>query len=102
MTNPLMMGLEPTHPGAVLREIVLPAVAPGKTEIARMLGVSRQHLHDVLGEKKPVTSQMALRLAKLFGGEPDTWLRLQMTYDLRVTALAMADELARIPQLQAA
>lgn len=102
MTNLQTAGLRPTHPGEVLREIVLPAVSPGKAEIARMLGVSRQHLYDVLGEKKPITSQMALRLAKLFGGEPDTWLRMQMTYDLRVTAEAMADELAAIPQLQAA
>ena len=102
MTNPNLAGLPPTHPGEILREIVLPAVAPGKAEIARMLGVSRQHLYDVLGERKPVTSQMALRLARLFGGEPDTWLRMQMAYDLRITAEAMADELAAIPQLRAA
>ncbi len=102
MANALMSGLRPTHPGEVLREVVLPAVAPSKTEIARMLGVSRQHLHDVLGERKPVTSQMALRLARLFGGEPDFWLRMQMSYDLQVTAQAMAEELAGIPQLQAA
>ena len=102
MTNLLTAGLKPTHPGEVLREVILPAVAPGKSEIARLLGVSRQHLYDVLGEKKPITSQMALRLAKLFGGEPDTWLRMQMAYDLKVTAEAMADELANIPQLRAA
>ena len=102
MNRPNIAGLRPTHPGEVLREIVLPAVAPGKAEIARMLGVSRQHLYDVLGERKPVTSQMALRLARLFGGEPDMWLRMQMTYDLRTTAAAMADELAAIPRLKAA
>lgn len=105
MTNPNVAGLRPTHPGEVLREIVLPAVTPGKAEIARLLGISRQHLYDVLGEKKPITSQMALRLAKLFGGEPETWLRMQMFYDLRITAEAMVDELARIsriPLLQAA
>lgn len=102
MTNPQTAGLRATHPGEVLREVVLPAVAPSKTQIARMLGVSRQHLYDVLNERKPVTSQMALRLAKLFGGEPDLWLRMQMAFDLRVTAEAMAHELAAIPQLQAA
>ena len=102
MTNPQTSGLRPTHPGEVLREIVLPAVTPSKTEIARMLGVSRQHLYDVLGERKPITSQMALRLAKLFGGEPDIWLRMPMTFHLRTTAEAMADELANIPQLKAA
>jgi len=102
MTNSLLAGLRPTHPGEVLREIVLPAVAPGKAEIARMLGVSRQHLYDILGEKKPVTSRTALRLAKLFGGEPETWLRMQMTYDLQTEQRVMADELSRIPALEAA
>lgn len=102
MANPQTAGLKPTHPGEVLREVVLPAVLPSKAEIARMLGVSRQHLYDVLGERKPVTSQMALRLARLFGGEPDIWLRMQMAYDLRITAEAMAEELAGIPQLEAA
>ena len=102
MTNPNLAGLRPTHPGEVLRELVLPAVAPGKADIARLLGISRQHLYDVLGERKPITSQMALRLARLFGGEAETWLRMQMAYDLRRTAEAMAEELAGIQQLQVA
>lgn len=102
MSHSLLAGLPPTHPGEVLREIVLPALSPGKAEVARMLGISRQHLYDILSEKKPVTSRMALRLAKLFGGQPDTWCRLQMVYDLRVEREAMAEELARIPALKAA
>lgn len=102
MTNPTVAGLPPTHPGEILREDVLPATGHTKTEIARMLGISRQHLHDILQEKKPVTPQMALRLAKLMGGSPDTWLRLQMTYDLRIEAPRMADALARIPVLESA
>ncbi len=95
-------GLRPTHPGEVLREIVLPAVARPKSWIASALGVSRQQLHDVLAERKPVSNAMALRLAKLFGGEAETWARLQMNYDLRIAAEAMRDELDRIPTLDAA
>ena len=102
MTNPMTAGLKPTHPGEVLREIVFPAVEPGKAEIARMLGVSRQHLYDVLGERRPVTPRMALRLAKLLGGSPDLWLRMQMDFDLRTEAARMTAELAAIPLLEAA
>lgn len=55
------------HPGERLREEILPALDRPKTEIARLLGVSRQTLFDVLKEKRPVTPVMALRLGKLCG-----------------------------------
>ena len=55
----------------MLREDVLPALGKSKTEIARLLGVSRQTLYDILDEKQPVTPGMALRLGKLLGNGPD-------------------------------
>ena len=102
MTNPLLSGLAPVHPGAVLREDVLPAIGKPRAEVARLLRVSRQQLYDILNERKPVTAQMALRLARMFGGTADTWLRLQQNFDLATIGTAMAGELAAIPQLQAA
>ncbi len=102
MTNPLVAGLRPMHPGELLREDILPAVARPKAEIARLLGISRQTLYDILGEKKPVTPTMALRLAKMFGGNAESWTNLQRNYDLRIAELEMADELAKIPHLKAA
>ena len=60
-------GLPPMHPGELLREEILPALDRPKTEIAKLLGVSRQTLYDVLKEKQPVTPGMALRLGKLCG-----------------------------------
>ena len=102
MTNPLVAGLRPMHPGELLREDILPAVARPKTEIARLLGISRQTLYDILGEKKPVTPTMALRLAKMFGGNAESWTNLQRNYDLRIAELEMVDELAKIPHLKAA
>jgi len=75
-------GLPPMHPGELLREEILPALDRSKTEIARLLGVSRQTLYDVLKEKQPVTPVMALRLGKLCGNGPDLWLNLQKRYDL--------------------
>jgi addiction module HigA family antidote len=60
----------PTHPGELLREEVIPAIHRSKTEIAGLLGISRQHLYDILGERKPVTPEVRVRLGrlgKLFG-----------------------------------
>lgn len=71
----------PTHPGELLREDVLPAVGEPKARIARMLGISRQHLYDILSEKKPVSPEVAVRLGKLFGNGPFLWARMQSEYD---------------------
>lgn len=100
--NPLTAGLPATHPGALLREIVLPAVDRPKAEIARLLGVSRQHLYDILNEKQPVTAGVALRLGKLFGNGPNLWINMQGEFDLRAAEAAMADELASIETLKVA
>lgn len=71
----------PTHPGELLREDVIPATGKSKSEVARMLGISRQHLHDVLSERKPVSPEVAVRFAKMFGNSALMWIRLQGAYD---------------------
>ncbi|HWF65593.1 MAG TPA: HigA family addiction module antitoxin [Rhizomicrobium sp.] len=71
----------PTHPGALLREDVLPALNMSKTDIADALGISRQHLYDILGERKPVSPDVAVRLGRAFGDGPEVWLRMQAAYD---------------------
>src|ERR1700750_3028674 len=60
--RPPKRGLPPMHPGELLSDEVLPALGRSKTEIAKLLGVSRQTLYDILDEKQPVTPGMALRL----------------------------------------
>lgn len=102
MSNPMTASLRPTHPGELLREDILPALKESTAAIARKLGISRQHLYDIINEKKPITPATALRLGKLFNNSAEFWLRLQMDYDLRVGMKAMAAELDRIPTLQAA
>jgi len=72
---------KPSHPGELLRDIVLPGLEQSKTEIARLLGVSRETLYRILDEKQPVTPTMAARLGKLFGNGPGLWLRMQADYD---------------------
>ncbi|MCG7495162.1 HigA family addiction module antitoxin [Thalassobius sp. Cn5-15] len=72
----------PTHPGELLREELLPTTKKPKAEIARLLGISRQRLYDVLGERKPVTPETAIRLGKLFGNGADIWIQMQSAYDV--------------------
>ena len=64
-----------------LREDMLPASGKKKIEIARLLGISRQHLHDIMEEKKPLSPEVAVRVGKLFGGGPGIWVRMQAAYD---------------------
>jgi addiction module HigA family antidote len=70
----------PSHPGALLDDII-PATGKTKAEIATLLGISRQQLHDIIGERKPVSPNVAARLGKLFGDGAAVWLRMQAAYD---------------------
>jgi antitoxin HigA-1 len=91
---------EPPHPGAVLRDEVLPALRIGPTAAANALGISRQTLHAILAERAAVTPEMAVRLGKLFGGGPGRWLRLQVERDLWRAEHVLAAEVAVIPTLR--
>ncbi len=72
----------PTHPGAILREDVLPELKLTQAEFAERLGVSRRTVSEILHERRPVTADMALRIGKLLGNGPDLWLRMQQAVDL--------------------
>lgn len=102
MADKLISGLRPMHPGELLREDVLPALGRPKTEIARLLGISRQTLYDILNEKQPVTAHMALRIGKMCGNGGDIWLRLQSRYDMQMAEAELGDALDAIPHLKAA
>jgi addiction module HigA family antidote len=101
-TMPIKRGLPAMHPGELLREETLPALGKSKTEIARLLGISRQTLYDILDEKAPVTAGMALRLGKLCGNGPTLWLNLQRIYDLERAERELSTVLEAIPTLHAA
>jgi addiction module HigA family antidote len=72
----------PTHPGAILREDVLPALVLTQKEFADRLGVSRLTVSEILHEKRSVTPDMAIRLGKLLGNGPEIWLRMQQAVDI--------------------
>lgn len=74
--------IRPTHPGEMLAGVVIPATGRSKSEIARLLGVSRQTLYDILAAKQSVSPATAVRLGKLFGNGAGLWVRMQAEYDL--------------------
>ena len=90
--------VDPVHPGEILREDVLPALAISKTAVAEALGISRQTLYDILNEKQPVTAEMAVRFGKLFGNGAGFWVNLQRIYDLALAERAV--DVSRIPTLE--
>ena len=87
----------PTHPGEILREEVFPALGLTVTEAARQLGVSRQSLHKILSGRRPVTTEMALRLGKFCGNGPRLWLRMQLEYSLWHSEREIHLDLERVP-----
>lgn len=90
----------PTHPGALLREVVLPDLGITQGEFADRLGVSRRTVSEILHERRSVTPDMAIRLGKLLGNGAGLWLRMQQAAD--VWALEQQGDYADIHQLKAA
>jgi addiction module HigA family antidote len=89
----------PTHPGALLRDDVIPATGRSKVEIAKLLGLSRQHLYDILNERKPVSPAVAVRLGKLFGDGAGIWTRMQAAYD--TWQAEQNEDVSKIPTIKA-
>ncbi|SRR6266567_9305501 len=79
----------PPHPGRSIRTACLGPLGLSVTQGAKVLGVTRQALNNVVNGKAGISPEMAIRLARAFGSTPETWLRLQLAYDL---AAARKDE----------
>ena len=72
----------PPHPGRSIRNACLEPLGLTITEGAKILGVSRQALNNVVNGKAGISPEMAIRLTKAFGSTAETWLRMQLAYDL--------------------
>ena len=72
----------PPHPGEIIRDQCLEPLALTITAAAKGLGVTRKALSELLNGHSGVSPEMAIRLSKAFGSSPETWLRLQLQYDL--------------------
>ena len=94
--------VRPTHPGEMLREDFLPDYSLTATGLAKALGVSRQSVNELLRERRAVSPEMALRLARLFGNTPEFWLNAQRAVDLWDAARAIKTQVERIKPLKVA
>jgi antitoxin HigA-1 len=72
----------PAHPGRIVRNACLEPLGLTVAEGAKVLGVTRQTLNNVINGKSGISPEMAIRLSKAFGSTPETWLRMQPSYDL--------------------
>ena len=88
-----------THPGAILREDVLPNLGMSVSAFARSLGISRQTLHAVLAERSGISPEMALRLGVLLGNGPQLWVDMQSKYDLQQAEAKLHNVLAQIRRI---
>jgi len=104
MSIPNTTGLKrrPTHPGEMLREDFLPDFGLTVASLAQAIGVSRRSINDLMRERRAVSPEMALRLARLFGNSPEFWLNAQRAVDLWGAAQTIKADVARIKTLRAA
>jgi len=98
-TRPLQR--RPVHPGEVLREDFMPDYDLSVSALASALGVSRQSVNELVRERRAVSPEMALRLAKLFGNSPEFWLNMQRSVDLWDAQAAIKKDVRRIKTLVA-
>jgi antitoxin HigA-1 len=99
-TRPLQR--RPIHPGEVLREDFMPDYGLSVTALATALGVSRQSVNELTRERRALSPEMALRLAKLFGNSAEFWLNMQRSVDLWDAQAAIEDDVRRIEPLRVA
>ena len=72
----------PSHPGALLREVVLPDLGVTKSAFAEAIKMSRNQLHLILTERQPITPETAVKLEAALGGSARLWLNMQAAHDL--------------------
>jgi antitoxin HigA-1 len=87
------------HPGKHLRRLIDERLNKHYQEIAPYLGITPQRLYNILDGRTAISAEIALRLGKLCGGEPEIWLCWQALYDLQQAECQLAAEIDRVPQL---
>ena len=88
-------GMRPVHPGEVLREDYRVPLEMSANALAKALNVPAPRVNDIVRERRGVSADTAMRLARYFGGDARSWLNLQAAYDLRVAELENARRIER-------
>jgi addiction module HigA family antidote len=88
--------MRPIHPGEILREDYMVPLGLSATALAHALGVTPARINDIVRERRGITADTALRLARYFGTDAQSWINLQTAYDLRVAELAAGEAIHRV------
>ena len=89
-------GMRPIHPGEILREDYMVPLGLSATALAHALGVTPARINDIVRERRGITADTALRLARYFGTDAQSWINLQTAYDLRIAELAAGEAIHRV------
>jgi antitoxin HigA-1 len=88
-------GMRPVHPGEILREDFLAPLDMSASALAKALNVPAARINEIVRERRSVSADTAMRLARYFGGDARSWLNLQAAYDLRVAEMRNAKRIKR-------
>lgn len=88
-------GMRPVHPGEILREDYLVPLSMSANALAKALNVPAPRINEIVRERRGVSADTAMRLARYFGGDARSWLNLQAAYDLRVAEIESAKRIER-------
>jgi addiction module HigA family antidote len=94
-----MNGMRPIHPGEILREEFLVPLGLSANALALALHVPAPRINDVVRERRAISPDTALRLARFFGTTPEFWLDLQTAHDLKTAQAAAKDALEQVRPL---
>lgn len=95
-------GMRPVHPGEILREDFMEPLGLSANALAQALQVTPTRINDIVRERRGITADTALRLARYFGGDAQSWLNLQSTFDLRTAEQAVGTTIEQNIQPRAA
>ena len=88
-------GMRPVHPGEILREDFLVPLGMSTNALSKSLNVPAPRINDIVRERRGISADTAMRLARYFGGDAHSWMNLQTAYDLRVAEIENAKRIAR-------
>ncbi|HOO38948.1 MAG TPA: HigA family addiction module antitoxin [Deltaproteobacteria bacterium] len=88
--------MPPVHPGEILLEDFLKPMGITQYRLAKTIGVPQRRIGEIVAGKRSITADTALRLAKFFGTDAQSWMNLQTHYDLEITEEKISDKLVSI------
>lgn len=88
-------GMRPVHPGEILREDYLKPLGMSANALAKALRVPASRINDIVLERRGITVDTAMRLVRYFGGDVQSWMNLQVAYEIRTAAKTLAKKVEK-------